>query len=282
MRSIGKLIVTVSAVMFLGACSSSGPWSGYVSKLMRPADVSTADKEQTEVFDLAEGVFPGINGSAYVAAVADTTGTTRNRLQDLLITRSEASCGPYKDELYARVAARKGTLSTIALLTSGAAAIVGGNAAKSILAGVGAAATGVDAIIDAEVLQNQFITIILKQIDTLRDEKMVKIDAARMDGATPTPNASYSVDAAIRDVVEYHAKCAFLPAIVELSNKAGQPVADKETIDAEIKTLRERLGVLQTEIGKPANAPIKTSLETERSAISQRINALILMNPLVN
>ena len=180
--------------------------------------------------------------TAYVQAIDDPVA--RDRLQDVLIERSDVACAAFQDKMFARVATRKVGLTSLALFTSTAAAILGGDTSGRILAGVGAAAVGSDAILDAEVLQNHLITIIISQMNTSRTTIQSEIEGRRREDGQRATTSDYTVDAAVRDAGRYHAACGFLPAVVALADKAKTPVPTAASIVAQREALEEELEVL--------------------------------------
>lgn len=273
-----------SAAAILTAGTLLSGCAGYTSNLMRPDDLSTKTAEQRKPIDLNTFQFPGSDINAYSAASTDAG--TRNRLQDILIEHSDTSCTEFKDDMYARVAARKVGLQTTALLTAGAAAIVGGDTAQQILAGVGAAAVGFDAIVDAEVLQNQLITAVATQIDTTRTTIRTEIETKRRTTAGgPVAVASYSIDQAIRDVNRYHTACGFLPAIQTLVAKAETPRLTPEALDAQREDIKAQLADLKskietTRVEDADNDVERAAYERQFQILSGRLDALLLLTPI--
>ena len=177
----------------------------------------------------------------------------RNRLQDILFERSDVSCGCFLDDLYARVAARKTILKTTSLLSSTAAAIVTGEDAQKILAGLGGVAVGTDAIIDSEIMQNQMSTLIINQINTSRSQIKKEIDKKRSNDTN-----IYSVDAAIYDVGRYHKSCSFTSAITELTKNSSRTfVTRAEIVENISKAEKEKEAIVKKidEIKSSGNTP---------------------------
>ena len=181
--------------------------------------------------------------TAYNEAVEDEEA--RNRLQDVLLERSDTACGYFLDNLYARVAARKTFLKTTSLLSSTAAAIVTGDDAQKILAGLGGVALGTDSIIDAEIMQNQMSTLLITQINTIRNQIKGEIYKRRID-----EKSSYSVDAAILDVGRYHKACSFTSAITALTKNSSRTFITRSEIDKEIKDLESKKEKIIEKIGE--------------------------------
>lgn len=217
--------------------------------------------------------------TAYVQAIDDPVA--RDRLQDVLIERSDVACAAFQDKMFARVATRKVGLTSLALFTSTAAAILGGDTSGRILAGVGAAAVGSDAILDAEVLQNHLITIIISQMNTSRTTIQSEIEGRRReDGQRATTN-DYTVDAAVRDAGRYHAACGFLPAVVALADKAKTPVPTAASIAAQKEALQQQLTDLETKITAAGDERIRDGYIERAEIINRRLATLSNVAPLI-
>jgi hypothetical protein len=182
--------------------------------------------------------------TAYVSAQTDPEA--RNELQDILITRSDVACAAFEDALYRRIAARKFVLTTTALVTSTAAAIVGGETARSVLAGIAATSVGVDAIIDSEFLQNQLVTLVNRQITSQRKDILDHIKSRRGPQNSES-TTDYSAGEAVRDVERYHLACSFVAAIDELTKNVSKRntkeplIAEKQRLEAEFADINTKL-----------------------------------------
>lgn len=217
--------------------------------------------------------------TAYVQAIDDPVA--RDRLQDVLIERSDVACAAFQDKMFARVATRKVGLTSLALFTSTAAAILGGDTSGRILAGIGAAAVGSDAILDAEVLQNHLITIIISQMNTSRTTIQSEIEGRRREDGNPVGPNDYTVDAAVRDAGRYHAACGFLPAVVALADKAKTPVPTAASIAAQKDALQQQLSDLETKIAAASDESVKDGYVERAQIINQRLFTLLNLVPLV-
>ncbi len=272
------LLCSFFAATLLAGCD-------YARSLMRPVDLTEraqgrAGDPTKEPLDLDTFTFPD-DSSETAYKMATTNALARDRLQDTLIKRSNVACAHFQDDMFVRVAGRKVALKTTALLTGTAAAIVQGGLASSILAGVGAAAIGTDAIMDAEILQEQLITIIVAQMDTSRATILSEIEGRRVDQGGRTATSVYSVDQAVRDAGRYHVACGFLPAIVALADKAKTPTPTRASLDAQKKALEMELSGLETKLGGPLAADTRNGYIERVNAINQRLSVLDSLTPLV-
>lgn len=217
--------------------------------------------------------------TAYVQAIDDPVA--RDRLQDVLIERSDVACAAFQDKMFARVATRKVGLTSLALFTSTAAAILGGDTSGRILAGVGAAAVGSDAILDAEVLQNHLITIIISQMNTSRATIQSEIEGRRTEGGQQVGTDGYTVDAAVRDAGRYHMACGFLPAVVALADKAKTPVPTVASIAAQREALVEELNGLNQKLAGSLDPNIREIHDDRVQVIKNRLSVLSNVAPLI-
>lgn len=150
--------------------------------------------------------------------------TSRNRLQREIMRRSDVACDMYIKKLFVAHSGRKVLTQSSAILLSGAAAVVGGTPA-TVLSGLAAATLGIDGVIDAEVLQNQFIATIITKIEAER--KSLHGDIMNYQDRKTT---NYSREAALADAVRYNLLCSSVRAIVLLSNDATNKYAQAEAL----------------------------------------------------
>ncbi|MDJ0942440.1 MAG: hypothetical protein QNJ30_03195 [Kiloniellales bacterium] len=221
----------------------------------------------------------GDTESAYSKASKAQNGVDRNRLQSFLLRLSDVNCARYVDDMYARVAARKVVLKSITLLSGSAAAVVSGELAKSVLGAVSAVATGTDAILDAEILQNQVITLVATQINAQRASIAAEIRRKREE-ADQQGNQSlvtYSLEGAIHDVDRYHQACGFLPAIVELTKESQRVRVTKASLDAERGKLMKEKDDIDTRIRNQTNQNILKIENRRLEQIGRRLEEIDIL-----
>lgn len=296
---------SVISLILLAGCE-------YTDRLMRPAsltersEINAVDPKEKplnlDTFRFSgpgaatpEAAAPQANASAAAAPEADASNATgetayvqaiddpvaRDRLQDVLIERSDVACAAFQDKMFARVATRKVGFTSLALFTSTAAAILGGDTSGRILAGIGAAAVGSDAILDAEVLQNHLITIIISQMNTSRTTIQSEIEGRRREDGQRASANDYTVDAAVRDAGRYHAACGFLPAVVALADKAKTPVPTAASIAAQKEALQQQLTDLETKITAAGDESIRDGYIERAEIINRRLATLSNVAPLI-
>ncbi len=142
----------------------------------------------------------------------------RNRMQDYLIASSNEQCRIYKGKLRTASAEPNFWFGTFATLLGGAGAVTKSIEGARTLAGLAAAATGVRAEYNQDFFASQTADIIIGAINSSRKDKLAEINGARGDdGATALEK--YTVERAVADAIEYHAKCSIAAGLTH-ANKA--------------------------------------------------------------
>ena len=152
------------------------------------------------------------------------TKENRKKLQEAIIARSVVACSDFRKRLYALHGTRKILFQGASLLLSGAAAVVGGEAAQ-ILAAMSAGALGLDATIDAHALQNAAISAVLNTIKTTRDGAL-----AAMRKKKKRTIKKYSMQAAVGDAIRYNKLCSLTEAISAMNNALQKKNENATTI----------------------------------------------------
>lgn len=173
--------------------------------------------------------------TAYALAVSKPE--YRNRLAEILIKQSDDICTSEKGLLLKHQAEVNAWSSSLTSVLAGASTVVTGELAKSILsAGAGFSNSARDHI-NTHVYRNQIIQTITRAIDserkTLRSALMLRL---------AEPPSTYSADAMIRDVNEYHQACSMehgLQVVMEAVEKREDYVEQqkREVISSEITSL---------------------------------------------
>ena len=191
---------------------------------------------QISVIDLDTYKFPEDknNNTSTAMMKAATSKVARNRLQSALLARSDTKCSKFRKFIYAVHGTRKLAFRSLTLALSGAGAIFGG--ASQALSGASAGFQGFDEAFDAEVLQQQSITLILQTISSTRKGLKGEIDVKRGNGIE-----DYPAEEAIQDVVQYHRLCSFTEAIAQLGSAVGENQKNKEMV----KELKDKVKKLE-------------------------------------
>lgn len=199
-----------------------------------------ADEESAEGTGSVEKTKAEVKPLAAYAKVANADDADkvelRNRLQVLLMERSDRICEAHKGAIVADAAAVNFALGTATTLFSTTAAVVGGELAKSILAGVAAASSAEQNLINQEVFRERFATSIVKSIDENRKAVADAIADHRDD-----TYAAYTIDDAIRDVGIYHFRCSFYQGLKFLEEAVSRSGLNRDELLSRAARLREEI-----------------------------------------
>ena len=128
----------------------------------------------------------------------------RNRLAAILVTRADDICTKDGASFMANEALTNGLLNILVTGLSSAGAIVTGERAKTVLAGVASFASGSRDHINSAVYRNQVTQAVSAAIDSERARLREAIEAKRTAEAS-----EFTVDDMVRMVNEYHQACSF-------------------------------------------------------------------------
>lgn len=250
-----------------------------------PADKCAPTKgpedTQTGSVNLDCFTFPGETDpkkTAYQLAtqpnVAQAT-IARNRLAAFLMIAADNVCVREKGHIVGREAALNFGLSSATSALSGAAAIVTGNLAKSILAGGAGLANAVRGHANESFYRNQVTQAITASMDSERD-RVAQIIQNKHDLGTD----KFTADEMIQLVNEYHQACSFehgLQLLVKAAvNQRGIDVivAQRNSASA-VSALDDELRGVNEELKTRITDDRKAELAARRSKIEQARDALL-------
>lgn len=226
--------------------------------------------------------FEGDDKSAYHLATSppavgakDNRVYYRNRLAAALLLHSDNVCVLEKGRIVGREAAINFGLATATSALSGASAIVGGELAKSILAGGANIANATRGHANESFYRNQVTQAITASMDGERARLMKLLATRRSDSIF-----DFTPDEMIRLVNEYHQACSFekgLQLLVRAAvNQQGIDVivAQRNAASAVTTLDRELLGVRQ-ELSQEISSERKAELERRQSQIERARDALL-------
>lgn len=213
--------------------------------------------------------------ATYKRPADKVTQVERNQLQEAIISASDATCSEFRRELFALHSVRKVGFQGAAILLSGAAAAVGGAAAKTALAAASTAVLGVDQTIDANVLQNNAIDLILHTITSERQNALA--DMRKKQSATP---ADYTAQAAVTDAIHYNSLCSLTEAVSSLYSSVDKKVANAQALkevqlqfaETQLHDVERRL--MAANAAKSPNAANIKILSDERDRAQKALDAL--------
>jgi len=180
-------MICLSLIGFSAACTShykvhpvlyqdtTRTWYG--KKYIDPLNLKTFKFAEDDVSKDQKGEL------AYIRAAADTAD--RNRLQSIILDRSDAICEQHKADAFGLASNVNLVLTAITAAFSGSAAIVTGVAA-SALSGGAAFITGGQAAVNENIYHKLFVGTIVAAIDKSRTEQRKVIENNAQKTSTST------------------------------------------------------------------------------------------------
>ncbi len=221
-------------------------------------------------------MLPGDETPAYDLARDDPD--YRNRLQDYVERISDDVCNQHKGDILAVASSWNGGLGGLTTILGGLGAIFTGATTTRVLAGSAGITNAIRSDINENVFYNNFATAIVRQIDAQRKQKLLEI-IPRRNSTTD----DYSVDAALRDIAEYHNLCSFYEAVAALATDTRRP-ATADELKGRIEALRDQADKNSkriTELQATPNAVETTQLQNANALIARMLASLTMQLGLV-
>lgn len=190
-------------------------------------------------FDLDKGTLPEQPpeySTAYAFAVADNTGKNRNRFADYLMKISDDACNQHKVRIIASSSGVNFSLSQLTSVFGGLGAILTGTTATRVFSGAAGLTNATRDNIGEHFYQKMLATALIKQVDRQRDDKNQKVNARRTEDLS-----TYTVEAMLRDMTEYHELCSFYAALVGLTDPGATSPPSAPELQARIKSLQDEI-----------------------------------------
>jgi hypothetical protein len=218
------------------------------------------------------GFLPYLTGEQKVGLPPTQAMVLRNRLQDLLIDRSNAICGRHLAAIVGDSSFTNAGASIAATALAGLSAAFGGTAAKTALATAAAIVTGGQAAVNGEIFLGYVAPAVTKKIAEGRLALLREIMGKRS-----TAVWGYTLENALVDVGRYHYACSFFVGLSDLVN--GTELKREELTQAQITDaiagLEKENGVLRDLLGKPGAD--RNSIELQLSLNNARLAQLRAM-----
>jgi uncharacterized protein YunC (DUF1805 family) len=159
--------------------------------------------------------------TAYAEAVSDQTGINRNRLEAVLLRRSDLICSEMKSEIVGTNDFLNFTFGEGTTILAGASAVVTGMSASRILAGLAAMTNATRSQINEVFYDNALKAAIVQKIDDMRSAKLseIKKSSSTTTGA-PKPLNTYSTEQMLVDVQNYNDLCSFYSGVTGLTQSS--------------------------------------------------------------
>lgn len=197
----------------------------------------------------------------------------RNNLQDVIRIRSDEICDYRIAQIKGSSDAVNAGLGAVTTILGGIGAIVTGVDATRALSGSAGIVSGVRGEISSTVYQDFVVSAIIKSIEGTRQSQWVKVESKRTQMV-----ASYGTYEAIRDVNEYHMLCSLPAALSALATQAEKIKPAELTVEA-AKTELARLGEMvdgnQARIDTLKKMPAPSATTTNEISTLEQANAIL-------
>lgn len=216
----------------------------------------------------AAGTGPRVDETVHTAySLAKASAAYRDRLEAVLLARADAICEKEKGHIFANEAGVGLAFDVLASSFAGAASIVTGEQANSILSGLAGLSTATRSHVTANVYKNQIVPAITNVMDAERKSLLDSIVALRQSGI-----AQYSADDMIRRVNLYNQACSFQRG-VQLLLKASENKAGTDAILRSIN-LRQSMADLKIALATVTNAEQRAALEADYANAARQLAAI--------
>jgi hypothetical protein len=217
---------------------------------------------------------PG-NPTAYALSTVDLD--SRNRLTQILVNQSDSICTVELGRLEGRVATFNlaGDIATSGF--AGAASIVGGNTAKSILAGIASFTSATKDHFNADLLHSQMTEALIQAIRIEREKELVSIQSNYSKSVIDWP-----IDTAIQQVNAYNQVCSFyrgMELVLEAVQNGKSAAKDTPTAatspaspSPNIAEIRLEYYKIDEELKATKVASERQTLLTERTTLQKMID----------
>jgi len=203
-------------------------------------------KDRLPAYDLAAGRVMSIGKNGELDTEPRRLATTpaewegvrfyRNRLAAILVKQADDICTVEKGRLVRSETGVNFLLSFLTTSLSSAAAIVTGERAKSILAGLATGSSATQTNFNSTFYKNQLTQAISKSMDTERARLL-----ALLNGKQGEKAQTFTVDDMIREVNRYHQACSFEHGLQLLLDKA----VDASGAEAALQTRTNRAAIVE-------------------------------------
>lgn len=195
--------------------------------------------------------------------IGQTPEQARDRVQDLLFRASAHNCAIHEGAIYGGSSWYSTIGDIVAAGLAGSAAIAGGLTGQALAAGA-AFATATRVIIEKNVYQSYIAPAIIAEIEKSRRDRYALIISKRN-------NASYTVDMAIVDAIEYNDECSFYKGVASLAKSAGKTTVNSP-VSSQISALLSLRKVYEQRIVEINQSNESTAeKEKQKNIIRERI-----------
>lgn len=191
--------------------------------------------------------------------------TERNQAVSALVVGSSEMCLAHRRSIYGREAAWNITLGTMTNVFAGAASVVHKESLRPVLAALALFSNSERSLVNETVYKQMLVTAVDKKIVEMRETKLTHIyDMLKQ------PLDKYTVQEALRDVVEMHSTCSFIDGLQKALDEGTQGTAAQK-----ITRLKMSLMSVQAQYDMTADktTPAAKALADRMQAISVALSA---------
>lgn len=163
-----------------------------------------------------------------VAGDTVTCQQQRNIAIMALLTASDNMCQEHVKSIFGNDASFNIITGTVTNIASGAAALAGGEAAKSAFASVAFLSNAERSLVNETVYKNMLVTAVTKKISEARTNTKASISAKFSADINTYPMLS-----SVNDILGYHETCAFMYGLQKALDEGVQPNLETKKVKLE-------------------------------------------------
>lgn len=276
--SLRNLVAGLLAAMLFTGCAKIGAYDGYAVK---PLEGSQTDKLRSALTKSPE---PLVSQECFKTKPSESTGCViqRNQAISFLMAESSNLCVEHIKSIYGNEAAFNIATGSLAVLTSGWAAISSGGQTKTLSA-LSAFASAERSLVNETIYKSMLTTAIGTKIEEARATKGKALLLHKKESYD-----DYRIEDAIYDVIDYHESCSFYYGLQKALKEGTQatPEARRHQLEIQRQNLEQQMLAYSAKInttkkGVPATSadPVLDSMLRRYRVLNQEIEALSDFQP---
>ncbi len=193
---------------------------------------------------------------AYDAAIDDPSGDTRNRLKEILISRSDLICSQTIAQIVGTNDLINFSLGSATTVLAGVGALVTGATTAKLLSGAAAMTNATRSQVNEIFYENALKAAIIQKMTDLRTVKLALIDSQSTKDGKATDLIRYSTEHMLADVVAYHNSCSFYAGVNGLTQDKSasiQSEGDAAPSPPSIQSMSSKDGKISIAIDAPTD-----------------------------
>lgn len=186
---------------------------------------------------------------------------------------SEQLCQQHEDKILGYETEMNIWTGTTTTVFSGAATVVGGEAAKSILAAIAGISDSERALLNETIYRTTISTAVVSKIQSSRKELKIAIDQKLIQNNY----RDYPFNSALSDVLYFHSRCSFTKGLIKALEEGTTSSSEMAIarIDQRLLILAGQIaGLPKDSSGVSIKSEMKSALESEYKTLSEKRAAL--------